>query len=203
MTATTPTRQSTADDTPTADVHIQDLAPDLLKSWLNAGDTVLIDVREDYEHAEERIATAILHPLSKFDAEALRQAHPDKRIVFHCRSGKRSKDAAARFAKAQADNARAFHLAGGIEHWKSTGQPTLRPDTGPRLPIIRQVMLIAGTLVAAGVALGLTLSPWFFALSAFVGLGLMFAGATGWCGMAMLLGRMPWNRRAATACAAQ
>ncbi|MDG6745875.1 DUF2892 domain-containing protein [Staphylococcus aureus] len=33
-------------------------------------------------------------------------------------------------------------------------------------------------------------------MSAFVGAGLMFAGVTGWCGMANLLRVMPWNRRA-------
>jgi hypothetical protein len=37
-------------------------------------------------------------------------------------------------------------------------------------------------------------NPAFYALSAFVGAGLTFAGATGWCGMAMLLKTMPWNR---------
>jgi hypothetical protein len=53
-------------------------------------------------------------------------------------------------------------------------------------------------LVLAGVLLGLFVAPGFFGLSAFVGAGLMFAGATGWCGMANLLRMMPWNRRAAS-----
>jgi len=38
-------------------------------------------------------------------------------------------------------------------------------------------------------------APGFYALSAFVGAGLIFAGTTGFCGMAHLLGLMPWNRR--------
>jgi hypothetical protein len=45
------------------------------------------------------------------------------------------------------------------------------------------------------VALGTWVSPGFYGLSAFVGAGLMFAGVSGWCGMARLLGVMPWNRR--------
>ena len=53
----------------------------------------------------------------------------------------------------------------------------------------------AGLLVLAGVILGLTVAPAWFALSAFVGAGLTFAGLTGWCGMANLLAMMPWNRR--------
>jgi len=47
------------------------------------------------------------------------------------------------------------------------------------------------------VFLGYLVTPAFFALSAFVGAGLMFAGATGWCGMARLLRFMPWNRQMA------
>jgi len=39
-------------------------------------------------------------------------------------------------------------------------------------------------------------SPWFFALSGFVGAGLTFAGLSGTCAMASLLAVMPWNRRA-------
>jgi hypothetical protein len=35
-------------------------------------------------------------------------------------------------------------------------------------------------------------------LSALIGAGLLFAGLSGWCGMAKLLGVMPWNRRGAT-----
>jgi hypothetical protein len=51
--------------------------------------------------------------------------------------------------------------------------------------------------VLLGVALGLWVSPAFFGLSAFVGAGLVFAGVSGWCGMAKMLAYMPWNRRAA------
>ncbi|WP_216657596.1 YgaP family membrane protein [Gluconacetobacter entanii] len=60
---------------------------------------------------------------------------------------------------------------------------------------MRQVQITAGTIVLTGVLLGLIVSPVFFGISAFVGVGLMFAGVTGWCGMANLLRVMPWNRR--------
>jgi hypothetical protein len=63
-----------------------------------------------------------------------------------------------------------------------------------RLPVDRQVQLIAGSMVLVGVALGTLVTPWFLALAAFFGAGLMFAGATGTCGLALLLLRMPWNR---------
>jgi hypothetical protein len=60
----------------------------------------------------------------------------------------------------------------------------------------RQVQIVAGSLVLAGLLLALLISPWFAAVSAFIGAGLVFAGASGWCGMAHLLGAMPWNRPA-------
>lgn len=178
-------------NTPARDgVRVTDVAPDLLAGWLEAGDTVLVDVREDFEHAEERIAGAALVPLSKFNADEVRRLAGGKRVVFHCRSGKRSADAATRFA---GDGGSVLHLAGGIEAWKSSGMPVVRPSKAG-LPVMRQVQIVAGGLVALGVGLGTTVSPWFLALSGFVGVGLMFAGISGWCGMAKLLAVMPWNR---------
>jgi hypothetical protein len=58
----------------------------------------------------------------------------------------------------------------------------------------RQVRIGAGSLVLFGVVLGALSSPLWFALSGFVGCGLIYAGITDRCGMAMVLARMPWNR---------
>jgi rhodanese-related sulfurtransferase len=173
------------------EARITDVSPEMVASWMQAGDTLLVDVREDYEHGEERIDGALLRPLSSFDPDAVRRDAGSKRVVFHCRSGKRSADAAKRYGQAGETT---FHLTGGIEGWKAAGRPVVRPATGPRLPLMRQVQIVAGALVATGVGLGVTFSPWFLALSGFVGCGLMFAGITGWCGMAKLLAVMPWNR---------
>lgn len=172
---------------------VTDVAPDLLETWMSSGDTLLVDVREDFEHADERIEGAVLHPLSKFDAEWLHREAGDTRVVFHCRTGKRSLEAAQRY---RAGDEPVFHLAGGLEGWKAASRPVVRPVGAPRLPIMRQVQVTAGALVVLGVVLSLTLSPWFIGISAFVGCGLMFAGLSGWCGMAKLLAVMPWNRGA-------
>ena len=58
----------------------------------------------------------------------------------------------------------------------------------------RQVRLGAGLLVLLGVVLSLFWDRAWIALSAFVGLGLTFAGLTDICGMAFLLAKMPWNK---------
>ncbi len=174
---------------------VVDVSPELLETWIADGSAQLIDVREDFEHATERIDSAINHPLSTLDCESLRDAHPNQRLVFHCRSGGRSADAATRFME---DDENTFHLAGGIQAWKAAGKPTIRSNSAPKLDIMRQVQIVAGSLILLGVILGLSVHIGFIGLSAFVGAGLTFAGLSGWCGMAMLLGKMPWNKVACT-----
>ncbi len=170
-----------------------DVSPEQLESWIASGEAVLVDVREGFEHEAERIAQSRHFPLSTFDPDKVRQACADKRVVFHCRSGKRSADACERFAQ---EGSETYHLQGGIEAWKASGRATERSASAPRIDVMRQVQMTAGSLVLLGIILGMYVSPWLLWLSAFVGAGLIFAGATGWCGMAMILSRMPWNRSA-------
>ncbi len=178
--------------TPAADsIPTRTIDPHVLAERLASGEAWLIDVREPGEFASEHIPGAAIRPLSQLDAAALDAERAGRRIVFCCRSGVRSARAAAACLERVSD---AACLTGGVNAWKDAGLPTERTRGAPRLDIMRQVQLIAGGLVVAGVALGATISPWFLALSGAVGAGLMFAGATGWCGLARLLGRAPWNR---------
>jgi rhodanese-related sulfurtransferase len=87
-------------------------------------------------------------------------------------------------------------VEGGIEAWKKAGLP-IAGDHGQPIAIERQVQIAAGSLVLLGVVLGQIASPAFYAVSAFVGAGLTFAGISGSCGMAKLLALMPWNRTTA------
>jgi len=89
-------------------------------------------------------------------------------------------------------------LDGGLDAWKKAGLPVALDRSQP-IDIIRQVQIAAGSLVLMGMLLGTLFSPGFYALSAFVGAGLVFAGVSGFCGMAHLLALMPWNRRTARA----
>ncbi len=156
---------------------------------------VLVDIREADEHARERIAGARHHALSKIDAES--PARPgDDVLIFHCRSGMRTKANAQKLVAAAADNCSVYVLEGGIDAWKKAGLPVALDRKQP-IEIIRQVQIGAGSLVLIGVLLGAFVNPLFYALSGFVGAGLLFAGVTGFCGMANLLALMPWNRRSA------
>jgi len=182
---------TTATKDATATTAVVDVTPEMLAKWLAEDSAVLVDVREDFEHKAEHIEGSESAPMSTFDANAVRARHGDERVVFHCRTGGRSRDAAGRYC---AGGESAYHLAGGIEGWKKAGQPVVRAPGAPRIPVMRQVQIVAGSLVVIGVALGVLVSSWFLALSAFVGCGLVFAGISGWCGMARMLAAMPWNR---------
>jgi hypothetical protein len=85
-------------------------------------------------------------------------------------------------------------MEGGMQAWESAGLEVIK---GRRtISLERQVRIAAGALVFFGSALGYFVNPAWIGLSAFVGGGLVFAGVTDTCGMAMILARMPWNNRA-------
>jgi len=86
-------------------------------------------------------------------------------------------------------------LEGGLEGWRKAGLPTVIDRRQP-IELQRQVQIGAGGLTFLGTLLGLTVSTWFLAVPLFVGGGLLLAGLTRFCGMALLLQRAPWNRTA-------
>jgi rhodanese-related sulfurtransferase len=155
---------------------------------------VLVDVRGADEHAREHIPGARHHALSQIGEDSPVRPGDDV-LVFHCRSGARTAANAGKLAAA-AQGCEAYILEGGIDAWKKTGLPVALDRRQP-IELMRQVQIAAGSLVLLGMVLGTFVGPAYYALSAFVGAGLMFAGATGFCGMARLLAVMPWNRRTA------
>ena len=157
--------------------------------------TIMIDVREKDEFDAEHVENSIHIPLSSFDrqAPAILRGLQDRKVIFMCRSGNRAKLAIEQARAFAPDGMSLEAYEGGILKWKALGQPVVILGRS-RLPIIRQVMLTAGLLVLTGVILTLTVNPGFIWLSGFVGAGLTFAGATGFCPMAELLSRMPWNK---------
>ena len=110
------------------------------------------------------------------------------------RSGARTKGNAPKLAAA-AGKCETYILDGGIDAWKKAGLPVALDRKQP-IEIMRQVQIAAGSLVLIGVLLGVFVAPGFYILSGFVGAGLLFAGVTGFCGMANILALMPWNKRA-------
>ncbi|MFP4125515.1 MAG: DUF2892 domain-containing protein [Alphaproteobacteria bacterium] len=58
------------------------------------------------------------------------------------------------------------------------------------MTIERMVLAVAGCAVLASLGLGLWLSPWWFALTAFVGANLLQSAFTGFCPLALILKRV-------------
>lgn len=169
---------------------IKTISPLEARRMIEAGAT-LIDIRSADEHARERIAAAMNVPLDRLSTAAT----PGDVLVFHCRSGMRTGQAADRLA-AVADGRDCYILEGGIGSWAAAGLPVERTKGAP-LEIQRQVMIAAGLLVLLGTIASLIISTAWIGVAVFVGAGLTFAGLTGFCGMARLLALMPWNRQTA------
>lgn len=171
-----------------------EINPQQLATWLASGECTLIDVREPDEFARERIAGSTNSPLSRMPASIA--AWPNaRRLVFQCKAGRRSADAAGRCASLAAQGIEVHSLAGGIEAWKAASQPlSATPATGPALSVPRQTQIVIGLIVLSGVLLGHFVHPGWLILSGFMGTGLIFAGLSGTCGLASLLALMPWNR---------
>lgn len=180
---------TTATATPAAEASLE-IDPATARRWLAAGEAVIVDVREPDERAAEWIEETGFNPLSTFDPKPL-LAGGTRKVVFHCRSGKRSLDALGRYQAA--GGRQGFSLAGGIAAWKQANLPT-RTGKAPPISLMRQVQIVIGACVVAGAALTHWVNPWFLVVPAFFGAGLLFAGLSGTCGLAAVLSRMPWNR---------
>ncbi len=163
---------------------------------------VILDVREQDEFNAEHIPGSIHVPLSAFgkSAPGVLNDLNDSRILIMCRSGNRARLAHDQLQQlGYGDKVTVSVYDGGIQEWKRQGKPMIVRKAN-HLPLMRQVQLGAGFLVLTGTLLGAFVHPWFLGISAFVGAGLSVAGATGFCGMAELLSRMPWNRSEPATC---
>lgn len=171
----------------------QTISPQQAHEWLSSGEAILIDVREPDEFKAEHIACAASLPLANM-CKLIQQMHIPKgrKIIFQCLRGKRGEQACALVPQMNTAYD-AYNLEGGINGWKEAGLPVVS-SAGTKLSLFRQVQIIVGLLVLSFVFLGYSGQAWGFAVAGFLGAALAFAGITGWCGLAMILSRMPWNK---------
>ncbi len=162
-----------------------------LKSWIENGEALVLDVREPAEHASQKIEGATLLPLGQCCKSTL----PDtqgKKLVIHCKSGMRGASACKKLLE-EDPTLDIYHLQGGINAWEAYGERVV--CSGKKIvPLDRQVQLVVGLSVLIGSLLGYFVNPLFFLLSGFFGAGLTFAGLTGFCGLARVLAKMPYNQ---------
>jgi rhodanese-related sulfurtransferase len=171
---------------------IQDIEATTLKMWIEQEEAILIDVREPQEYATEHIPGSRLLPLSTFDPTRVSQ-EAGKKVVLHCVMGMRSAQAGQKLLDAGFTSV--YNFRGGVQAWKEAGYATAHGQRTP-LSLQRQVQIVSGSPVLLGTVLGAVASPWFLLLSGMLGVGLMYAGVSGTCGMAKLLAQLPYNQRA-------
>ena len=153
----------------------------------------ILDVRTSPEYREVRLNTTCLSvPLDQLNAEKVCKALGDssKPLYVLCKGGVRARKAADLLKQGGLSSVTV--IDGGLDACIACGAEIVRGQGGVSLE--RQVRMAAGLFVLLGLSLGTFFDPLFYALSAFIGAGLLFSGLTGWCGMALLLAKAPWNR---------
>lgn len=163
-----------------------------LVDWLQREKPVrILDVRTPGEFESTHIAGSYNVPLDTLGEHSAELARLQGPVVLVCRSGMRAGQAEKTLREAGMKEL--YVLDGGIQGWQTQGRGVVQSGR-QRLSLERQVRIAAGFLVALGAVLALSVHSAFALLSLFVGCGLIFAGATEWCGMALLLARLPYNR---------
>lgn len=157
----------------------------------------LIDVRTPAEYREVHIEFARNVPLDQLDPKALaklRSDHANEPIYVVCRTGSRGNQACEKLSGAGLN---AVNVEGGTLAWDAAGLPVVRGKK--TISLERQVRIAIGFIVLSSAVLGALHHPYWIGLAAFMGAGLIFSGITDFCGLALILGRMPWNQVAADA----
>lgn len=162
----------------------------------------LLDVRTPGEFAAAHVVGAKLIPLDELDCAAFlkQRGTDDKPVYVLCQSGGRARRAIEKFQRAGFNGC--VLVEGGTQAWIDAGLPVNRGESKV-LPLMRQVQIAVGAVSAAGAALALWVDPRFAFIPLITGCGLLFAGVTGFCGLALVLAKMPWNKcgnRNATSC---
>jgi rhodanese-related sulfurtransferase len=107
-------------------MNVKSINPATLKAWLDAGEAIVIDVREPREYASEHIEGSAHIPLNSLHPAAL-PPHKGKKLVMLCRSGNRSMFACMKLNGAV--RADVYNLDGGIRAWAMQGLPVNKPQT--------------------------------------------------------------------------
>jgi rhodanese-related sulfurtransferase len=172
------------------------ISPSSLADLRRRGEKVtLIDVRTPAEFGEVHVDFAHNMPLDRIDPQEIASLAGTSPVYFVCKSGTRSQKACEKMLAAGLKDV--ISVEGGTAACEAAGVPVVRGRKVMSLE--RQVRIAAGGLVAIGAALA-AFGPdplWQrigLGLAGFIGCGLVFAGITDTCGMAMLIAKMPWNQ---------
>jgi rhodanese-related sulfurtransferase len=166
-----------------------------VRGWLDQPDAVIIlDVRTPAEFETAHIRGSYNLPLTLLGEHAEQiTARLDRQVVLVCRSGTRACEGQQHLAGVGAD--RVHVLDGGLTAYTAAvGARDATVVRGrARWALERQVRLVAGTLVLAGLGLGRRL-PAGPLLAVGIGAGLTVSAVTDTCTLGRLLAALPDNR---------
>lgn len=172
------------------------LAPADLRDALDS-DTppTVIDVRSPAEYSSVHIRGSynVPLPLLAEHGEEFASRLPGQ-VVLICQSGNRARQAGERLEAVGVNPDSVTVLDGGIAGYEAAGGEVVRGKGAWAMD--RQVRMVAGSLVLAGVTASKVLSPKFAYLAGAIGAGLTYSAASNSCAMAAGLAKMPWNRSA-------
>jgi len=168
---------------------MQTITANALVNMQQQGLIHLIDVRTPAEFGAVHAKGAVNIPLDKLEPSALAHCNGDP-AFFICKSGIRARKAMEKLAQSGFSNM--IEVEGGTDAWVKAKLPVQKGQKA--LGLEQQVRLIVGGMALTGSGIVLAGQPMGLALVAMMGVGMVYAGITNTCGMAMVLAKMPWNQ---------
>lgn len=150
----------------------------------------MVDVRTPGEFEGSHVVGAVLHPLQELNPAQVKNLGKGGPVYVMCQAGVRAARAAGQLSAAGLGSL--FVVDGGMNAWEAAGLPVERGERQV-MPIERQARFCMGGFALIGAVLAYFVNPAWAGLSAFAGAGLMYSAVTNWCGLGLLLARMPWN----------
>jgi len=160
--------------------------------------TLFIDVSTVGEFNASYIEKADNYPLANLlnDLKHNLFKNPQNQlIILTCQSGTRAQIAAKALIGAGFE---VNLIDGGNQSWIESQLPIIRGEGVINLE--RQIRIVTGGLGLLGSLLAVFVAPLFVLIPLIIGAGLLNAGLTNWCGMGMVLAKMPWNTRTSASC---
>lgn len=101
--------------------EVREIDVQTAKQWVDAGEAVLLDVREEQELAEAAIPGAVHNAMSSFDFDNIPK-EDGKKVVILCAHGMRSFQVADYLLR-EGMLDEAYSMSGGIVAWAGAGLP--------------------------------------------------------------------------------
>jgi glyoxylase-like metal-dependent hydrolase (beta-lactamase superfamily II) len=151
----------------------------------------ILDVRTALEFSQTHIEHSINIPIDMISAKIGELSQSKQSYLVLCHTGTRAAMAADMLMQSGIHTVKV--MEGGIARWQKEKLAVIKGQGGMSLE--RQVRVIAGSLVLAGIIMAWLLHWAFIFISVFVGSGLIYAGLTDNCLMGMLLMKLPYNKK--------